>query len=97
MIRFEWDPVKASRNERKHGITFEDAVCVFDDPYSLFEQDRTDERGEQRWQAIGLVAGIIVLLVVHTIREDGPDEIVRIISARRATREESVRYDQSRS
>ena len=97
MIRFEWDSVTANGNERKHGIRFEDAMHVFDDPYALFEQDRTDERGEQRWQAIGLVEGVVVILVAHTIREAGPDEIVRLISARRATRKERVRYEQSRS
>ena len=42
MIRFEWNPVKAQTNERKHGVTFEDAMHVFDDPYALFEQDRSD-------------------------------------------------------
>jgi len=46
----------------------------------LFEQDRTDG-GEQRWQAIGLAGGMVLLLVAHTVREEGPDEIVRLISA----------------
>ena len=51
MLRFEWDPVKARTNQRKHGITFEEAGNVFDDPYALFEQDRTDAKtGESRWQ-----------------------------------------------
>ncbi len=43
MIRFEWDPTKARRNQRKHGITFEQALNIFDDEYALFEQDRTDD------------------------------------------------------
>jgi uncharacterized protein len=97
MIRFEWDPVKASRNERKHGIKFEDAMHVFDNPYALFEQDRTDERGELRWQGVGLVAGVMVLVVAHTVRGDDQDEVVRLISARQATRKERTRYEQSRS
>jgi uncharacterized DUF497 family protein len=42
MVRFEWDPPKARTNQRKHGVTFEDAMHVFDDPYALFEQDRSD-------------------------------------------------------
>jgi uncharacterized protein len=96
MIRFEWDPVKASRNERKHGIRFEDAMHVFEDPHAFFEQDRTDERGELRWQAVGLVAGVMLLVVAHTVREDGHNDIVRIISARRATRKERARYEQDR-
>ena len=97
MIRFEWDPVKAKSNERKHGIAFDDAMHVFDDPYALFEQDREDERGELRWQAVGLVGEVLLLVVAHTVREDAQDEIVRLISARRATRKERAHYEQSRS
>ena len=54
MIRFEWDPAKARINQRKHRVSFDDAIHVFDDPYALFEQDRTDEAGQRRWQAVGL-------------------------------------------
>ena len=97
MTRFEWDPVKARTNYRKHGIRFEDAMQVFDDPYALFEQDRADETGEPRWHAIGLAGGVIVLLVAHSVREEGEDEIVRLISARRATRKERERYEQTRA
>jgi uncharacterized protein len=97
MVRFEWDSVKARTNERKHGISFEDAMHVFDDPYALFEQDRSDEVGERRWQALGLAEGAAVLLVAHTVREEGEDELVRIISARRATRKERTRYEQTRA
>src|SRR5437762_588603 len=97
MTRFEWDPVKARANQRKHGITFEDAMHVFDDPYGLFEQDRIDEPGEMRWHALGLAGGVILLLVVHTVREEGEDEIIRPISARRATRKERKHYDETRA
>jgi uncharacterized protein len=97
MIRFEWDPGKARTNQRKHGISFEDAMHVFDDPYALFEQDWTDEAGELRWQAIGLAGGVALVLVAHTVREEGKDEIVRLISARRATRKERNRYEQTRA
>jgi uncharacterized protein len=98
MIRFEWDPIKARTNHRKHGISFEEAVNVFDDPYALFEQDRIDnETGELRWQAIGLVEEVVLLLVAHTVREEGQDELIRLISARRATRKERNRYEQIRA
>ena len=98
MIRFEWDPMKARTNQRKHGITFEEAVNVFDDPYALFEQDRTHGKtGELRWQAIGLVEGMVVLLVAHTVREEGQHEVIRLISARSATRKERNRYEQTRA
>ena len=75
MIRFEWDPVKARTNLRKHGVSFEDAMHVFEDPYALFEQDRTDEAGELRWQALGLAGEAAVVLVAHTVREEGEDEM----------------------
>lgn len=92
-MRFVWDPAKAESNYRKHGILFEDAVSVFFDPLHLTVQDRV-EGGEYRWQTIGQVAGTAVLLVAHTVTEDGPElvETIRIISARRATPQERKRY-----
>jgi uncharacterized DUF497 family protein len=97
VTRFEWDPAKAKANQRKHGIEFDDAMHVFDDPFALFEQDRADDSGDLRWRAIGLSGEVIVLVVAHTIRTDGGDEIVRLISARRATRKERESYEQTRS
>ncbi|MGA2144260.1 MAG: BrnT family toxin [Bryobacteraceae bacterium] len=97
MIRFEWDPAKARTNQRKHGVTFEEAANLFDDPYALFEQDRTDETGETRWRAVGMAGALILLLVVHTIREEDQEEVIRLISARRATRKERNRYEQTRA
>jgi uncharacterized protein len=97
MIRFEWDPVKARTNLRKHDVSFEDAMHVFEDPYALFEQDRADEAGELRWQALGLAGEAAVVLVAHTVREEGEGEVVRLISARRATRKERTRYEQTRA
>ncbi len=94
MVRFEWDDAKAKSNARKHGVRFEDAVFVFADPYALVEQDRL-EGGELRWQTLGLAAGIVLLLVAHTVRDEHQDEIIRIISARKATRKERTRYDQN--
>lgn len=52
MIEFEWDPNKAKSNERKHGIRFEDAIRVFDDPDAFFREDHSTDN-ERRWQAIG--------------------------------------------
>jgi hypothetical protein len=97
MVRFEWDPVKARTNQRKHGISFEDPMYVVEDPYALFEQNRTDDAAELRWQAIGVAGGVAVLLVVHTSREEGEDEVIRLISARQATRKERKRYEQTRA
>jgi len=97
MAQFEWDPLKALSNRRKHGVSFEDAMHVFDDPYALFEQERTDEAGEVRWRALGFAGGVAVLLVAHTVRDEGENEVVRLISARRATRKERERYEQIRA
>lgn|SRR5580704_3243015 len=95
MILFEWDEAKADKNLRKHGISFELARLVFLDPCALIERERIED-GEPRWRTIGLVGGMVVLFVAHTTEEQGQHEIVRIISARRATRKERIRYDENR-
>ncbi|CCG88927.1 BrnT family toxin [Erwinia piriflorinigrans] len=91
---FEWDLVKAESNLRKHGIRFEEAALVFEDPFHLSVQDRF-ENGEYRWQTIGAVRGCLVVLVAHTIRFEDGTEIIRIISARRADRKERKTYEHS--
>ena len=63
---------------------------VFEDPNALLDQDRIDESGEFRWQAVGLVGGLVVLLVVHVVRIEQGCEIIRLISARHATRKERI-------
>jgi uncharacterized protein len=92
-VRFEWDVAKAESNRKKHGISFETAVRVFADPYALTEQDRI-ENGEYRWQTLGMVDGLTLLLVAHVDREDDGSDVIRIISARRANRQERKRYEQ---
>ncbi|EAR0284417.1 BrnT family toxin [Salmonella enterica subsp. enterica serovar Java] len=89
---FEWDEVKAASNYRKHGIRFEEAARVFDDPFHLSIQDRY-ENGEYRWQSIGMVRGCMMVVVVHTTRFEDGTEIIRLISARRAERRELRRYE----
>ena len=90
-MRIDWDPNKGRANRRKHGVSFETASLVFEDPNHLSIQDRIEE-GEERWQTMGLVNGIVVLIVAHTLSEDNGDEVVRIISARKATPRERQRY-----
>jgi hypothetical protein len=99
-VRYEWDEQKNRRNQRKHaGISFEMAALVFEDERCLVGLDHVDEIGEQRWHAIG-TARIepeiaAVLLVVHAYREDcHGEEIIRIISARRAEKHEIRRYQE---
>ena len=94
MTWFEWDPEKARSNHRKHGISFAIARDVFSDPDALSEGDRI-EGGERRWQTLGLAGGSLVL-VAHILENDGQDEIIRIISARRAGRKERKRYEEER-
>lgn len=66
-IRFEWDEAKNFANQRKHGVSFEEASQVFHDPLHLSVQDRI-EGGEQRWQTLGIVGGLILLTVAHVVR-----------------------------
>jgi uncharacterized protein len=93
--RFEWDAAKAEANVIKHKISFESAAKVFDDPNVVLIKDRIDETGEQRWKAIGIVDGVALLLVTHVYRgNDNDEEIIRIISARRAGSRERRFYFQ---
>lgn len=96
MTLFEWDPVKAQSNRRKHGVTFENAMRVFADSGSISQPDRIVD-GELRWQTIGIFDGMTVLTVAHTVYEEGEAEVIRIISARRSNRQERSRYGQIRS
>jgi uncharacterized DUF497 family protein len=77
-------------------VNFEDALRVFQDPLHVSAQDRV-ESGEQRWQTVGAVHGLVILVVAHTVAEEDADggsvEIIRIISARRATPRERRRYE----
>lgn len=92
-MRYEWDEDKNRRNIAKHKVSFETARLVFDDPGALSIQDRVVE-GDERWQTLGMVSGI-VLIVAHTYHEEDDDEIIRLISARKATRRERRVYAES--
>src|SRR5207247_7722990 len=98
--RYEWDEAKNRRNQRRHGgISFQLAALVFEDQFCLVDLDRTDETGEQRWHAIGSASVEsevpIVLLVVHAYRErQHGEEIIRIISARKADKRDVRRYQE---
>ena len=90
-LRFEWDPNKAQANERKHGISFDLAKLVFLDPLAQTELDGTDH-GEERWRTTGDVAKTL-FVVSHTYREEENGEIIRVISARKATKRERERFE----
>ena len=93
---FEWDSVKNLTNQRKHGVSFEVAAHVFQDPLYISWKERVQD-GEERWQAFGKVEGLALLVVAHTSREELQDgtfvEVIRIISARRAEPKERRRYE----
>src|SRR5580700_6045749 len=94
-LEFEWNPVKARANLAKHGIDFETAIHVFDDPHAFAEPDLGSFE-EERWRTIGLVSGVLLLLVAHAVRDEGDDEVIRIISARRTTAAERQKYERAR-
>lgn len=93
-MRVAWDTAKNNANKTKHGIDFETAQLVFDDPFCITFVERVTA-GEERWHAIGSIEDIVVLVVVHTYREENSEEVIRIISARRATRKERMLYDKA--
>ena len=88
-MRFEWDPRKDSANQRKHGVSFEDARTVFYDDRALLRDDPDED--EERFVLLGLSATLRTLVVCHCYRED--DGVIRIISARKAHREERAEYE----
>jgi hypothetical protein len=93
-MRFEWDGQKNRRNRAKHRVSFESAVLVFDDPHALSTLERIQD-GEERWQTIGMAGGIVILLVAHTYEETGGEQVVHIISARKATPHERRVYEEN--
>jgi len=93
-MRFVWDDNKSRTNLAKHGISFGTAAKVFDDPRVYSSPDHVVE-GEQRWKSIGWAAGVtVVLSVAHTVAESGGEEVIRIISARKATANERRGYEE---
>ena len=89
-LQFEWDGKKSQSNKRKHGIAFEEASTIFSDPLSITIHDPAHSIGEDRFITIGRSINDKLIVVVHTERDD----IIRIISARKATRNEKGQYEQ---
>lgn len=92
-MRFEWDPEKARSNLIKHGISFDAAVKVFDDPSRFSEIDWVVD-GETRWLTVGRVGFVTVIFVAHADQSSDDEVVVRIISARKADRYERQAYEQ---
>ena len=90
MIKFEWDPAKATANARKHGVSFEEAQSVFYDEFAVQFFDDEHSGDEERFLMLGMSTEANLLLVCHCEREAG--NVIRIISARKATKRESSFY-----
>lgn len=89
-IAFEWDEHKAEQNERKHGISFEEARTAFEDDHARLTHDPDHSQDEERYILLGMSAVLRILVVCHVYREN--DEVIRIISARKATKQEQQQY-----
>jgi hypothetical protein len=89
MLKFEWDETKARSNLAKHGVSFEEAASVFGDPLALTFVDPDHSLGEKRWLTFGVSSSDRLLVVAHAER----GRSIRIISARKATRQERGIYE----
>lgn len=90
-LRFEWDARKEAQNRRKHRVSFREAETVFADEYALLINDPDHSTEEDRFLLLGLSARLRILVVAHTYRE--AKAVIRIISARKATRRERDIYN----
>ena len=93
-MRFEWDPNKDEINRKKHGISFEEAKTVFYDEYAILFDDPDHSEDEDRFLILGFTERENLCIVSHCYR--GEDEIIRIISARKATNAEASYYTGNR-
>ena len=89
-LRFSWDPQKARSNQQKHGVSFEEAETAFLDEQALVLEDPEPDDPKERFVLLGLSSSLRLLLVCHCVREGGG--LIRIISARRATKPEGRQY-----
>ena len=90
MLRFEWDPSKAAANLRKHRVSFADAQTVFSDDRARLIDDPDHSEDEERFLLLGLSSSLRLLVVAHCYRAGG--NVIRIISARKATADEQNDY-----
>lgn len=96
MYDFEWHPAKAASNLRKHEIDFNLAATVFADPLASTVRDGDHTESEDRWVTVGESRRGQLLVVCYTLRQTDDGTTVRIISARRATRNERQQYESGR-
>lgn len=92
VLRFEWDEAKNAENKRKHRVSFEEAKTAFYDDWGVLIEDEDEDETEERFVLIGTSAALRVLVVSHCYR--ARDQVIRLISARRANRSERRAYEQ---
>lgn len=90
MIKFEWDTAKATVNKKKHGVSFEEAQSVFYDEFAVQFLDEDNAESEDRFLILGFSDEARLLIVCHCERDQG--SVIRIISARKATKTERKYY-----
>jgi len=90
---FEWDPKKAKLNKIKYKVSFEYAATIFKDPDAITIYNTEHNRQEDRWITIGLAINGLILVMHHTFKQiDNDNAVIRIISSRKATRNEQKQY-----
>lgn len=89
-LRFEWDAQKDAENQTKHRVSFQEASTAFSDEVARFMDDPDHSADEDRFLLLGMSSAARILVVAHCYRDK--DEVIRIISARRATRRERAQY-----
>jgi len=92
-MRFEWDANKNFTNLKKHGIGFDEAIEIFDDPLHVSILDEKYSYFEERWITVGTTKNISIVVVVNLFFSDEGEEVIRVISAREATNNERKKYE----
>ena len=94
-LKFDWDKSKAALNKKKHGVSFEEAVTIFYDDDALEFHDPDHSENEDRFIIVGLSFRARTLVVSHCVRQSG--SVIRLISARKATKQEAQKYWEEKS
>jgi hypothetical protein len=92
-MKYEWNEEKNKLNQQKHGVSFEEAKEVFDDPLQISKLDKRFSYFEERWITVGATSKSKVLVVANLFFTDDGEEIIRIISARKANKLERESYE----
>ncbi len=95
-MKFEWNKDKNIINLKKHGISFEEAIEVFDDPMCMCQLDERYNYNEERWISLGSTKANKILVVANVFFDEYGEEIIRIISARKANTIERKQYESGR-